>query len=80
MELSQSWVCVGAGAPLFLDGLIFHRLLIVVTVGPSPVSVSPLRADVFPMKGWADGSEKEFLESKPVSAGALAEEKLRPEG
>lgn len=32
------------------------------------------------MKGWADGREKEFLESKPVSAGALAEENLRPEG
>lgn len=29
------------------------------------------------MKGWAARSEKEFLESVPVSAGALAEENLR---
>lgn len=32
------------------------------------------------MKGCEARSEKGFLESKPVSTGAMAEENLRPEG
>lgn len=45
-----------------------------------PVSVSPLGADVFPMNGWAARSEKGISESEPVSARALAEQNLKPEG
>lgn len=78
MKPRPSWVCVGAGATFFLDGLI-HTGPSVFAVGEA-VSVSPLGADIFPMNGWAARSEKGISESEPVSARALAEQNLKPEG